>query len=386
MGPIRGWTLCAVTMGCAGSADPEPGSSQHPFSVDDVVISDPDVSLKDPEFDAMTSRVTWQAPDGSAVWVGTLDPATGFFLGAHVPAGAAAPAVVVDRAVAPFDTVFNGPEWMRTDRGSEIVYTGAWGNVFEVTRAVEVRPQVWQPEVVLEGRGAIGSLEVGDAEPAVIYLDDDDQTAWTAADGTAGAVFLPSKIQHNPWFVPGTDWLVFTARSPRWQIVRHSRSSGSFEVLTDCEDGCVEGTLFWSEELGDWLLGTVRLERIDGEGMPVAYTVMQQQGSGLFETLLDVQLPERDGLSMVLSPEVFHVAGRAYVSMQLSRHAGFGVNPSEIWIAGLEPSNPLVRRVSTDDEMVRKDPEHLVTSETAWIYYSEDVQDHRILHRCATGL
>jgi hypothetical protein len=219
--------------------------------------------------------------------------------------------------------------------------------------------------------------------PSVTYLDADNEMNWATIDGAESGVFMRGRLEYHPWFVPETRWLVFTSEGAAgWQISRQDLTTGVVEQLTSCPYGCVDGNLWYSAVAGDWLLAVIVF---DAAGYPASYEVFQDLGAG-FASIKTVALPDRGALKYVLSPEVFQVDGRAYAGFQLADNPGFG-NPSEIFVAGLEPDDELVRRVSTETPMVRDDPEFYVTDEAVWMYYEENIDGtNRLLHRCRTGL
>jgi hypothetical protein len=372
--------LCA----CAGEDRGPAGAlafppADAPFDVRDEVVSDLAVSLRDAEFDSASRRLTWQEGEGVAVWVADVDPLTGGIS----PSDGRGTLVATD--VLPQTIVKNGSEWIHTEGGSAVLYTRTEGSTPWVVIAEETSPGTWTSRDLVEGYAAFGSLET-DRAPTFIYMDAASTTRWMRLDGSDGAMFLPDPLLYNPWLVPDTDWLVFTgteAPSAPFQIGRHDTVTKSFEVLTACPHGCVEGSLWWSEELGDWLLSAVAW---DGPDSPTTLVVYQLDGAG-WSVLREIVPPAHDGLRYVVSPEVFRFGGLAYVSFQLSTANTNGADtPSEIWIAGLEPGNELMRRVSGAEPLARIDPEFIWTDERVWVYYSELVGEQRILHRCQTGL
>jgi hypothetical protein len=83
-----------------------------PFVPDDLVVSDPAVSLPDPEFDTVGNQVAWQDRDGLELWVADVDPVNGTL---SPPDGRG---TLIATNVVPISRVRNGPEWVQTATGA----------------------------------------------------------------------------------------------------------------------------------------------------------------------------------------------------------------------------------------------------------------------------
>ncbi|MEZ4234794.1 MAG: hypothetical protein R3F59_01235 [Myxococcota bacterium] len=352
-----------------GTTTPPP----PPFVVDDRVISQ--VSVLDPEFDDDPPRILWAEPDGSRVYVADMDPLTGERVGEPV---------IAATDVMPYDVNHNGPEWMRMPSGPALLYSSDQGATRWVTVAEETAPGTWTETRVVEGKAAFGTPDDRPVPTLSYLVGAAAVNHWTRVDASASGVFMPMRGHYRSWFVPGTDWLVFTDRDEDglWQPYRLDLDSGVTEPLAVCSLGCVHGNLAWSEALSDWLLVAIQL---DGEDQPARLQVFRQDG-GDWRVIRTIEPPERGDLRWVLSPELFSFGGQLWVAYQLSTDPTFGNLPTEIWLVGVEPDNLVERRLSDEVPMVRKDPEYLVTPDTVWVYYSEVRGDRRFLHVCASGL
>jgi hypothetical protein len=72
------------------------------YIVDDVLVSNPEVPLVDPEFDSLSSQAVWRADNGT-LQVAPIDPETGFLLLDQVK--------VIDNGLPSLGKTENGPEW-----------------------------------------------------------------------------------------------------------------------------------------------------------------------------------------------------------------------------------------------------------------------------------
>jgi hypothetical protein len=120
--------------------------------------------------------------------------------------------------------------------------------------------------------------------------------------------------------------------------------------------------------------------------------IFQEQTDGYWNLYNSFNSPLPDPFVYITSPEPFKFGGRSYVSFMAAQAAmGLAGMPAEIWIASVNPANPLMRRVSDSTLGVRLDPEPVIFDDSAFVYYSETISSkwyqhiHRV-RKCDTGL
>jgi hypothetical protein len=362
----------------------QPGPFDAFVPVDDVV-SDPLGSLPDPEFDSVTARVLWQEDDGSALWVASVDPATGVI----TPVDGRG--VQVAANVAPMNASGNGPEWLKSDRGAETVYARDVGGDWALFRATETAPDQWTEALEPGTQGGVGpggSLDEGDPRARVLYLHTPvgGPTALRARElgVPASDVAAPAMLLYPRW-IPGTRAIIGARRVQGInQITRWDIDTMATETLT--QDGVDHGSafVFTAPELGgEPLFFTTHADRPD---LPTSIVTWRRL-RGTWQPYRQITMPP--AFPYVISPEPFEWNGRAYVSFVAStepRNVDNGL--AMVYIASLVPvGGDLVRAVSGPASMVRKDPESFVGGGTPWVYYTEvEPTGRRIVHRCALGL
>ncbi|MEI8007872.1 MAG: T9SS type A sorting domain-containing protein, partial [Bacteroidota bacterium] len=94
----------------------------------------------------------------------------------------------------------------------------------------------------------------------------------------------------------------------------------------------------------------------------------------------------------ITSPEPFTCGGHSYISF-MAAQSGSGKDglPAQIWIAGANPADAFMRCVSDTSVAIRVDPEPVVFSDSAYIYYTYVPTDKKttnqyLVRKCNTGL
>jgi hypothetical protein len=104
----------------------------------------------------------------------------------------------------------------------------------------------------------------------------------------------------------------------------------------------------------------------------------------------DSPLPEF--FPYITSPEPFVCGGKSYISfMAAQSESGKDGMPAQIWVAHAGPADSSMWRVSDSSLAVRTDPEPVVFSDSAFVYYSHVVIDEHstekyVVRKCDTGL
>lgn len=360
-------------------------SAPGPFQVfvpNDVAVSAPNQSLPDPEFDNLTHRIVWQDDPGAAVWVADLDPATGAIVPPHGRGER------VTTSVARIAWGQNGPEWMHTDRGAEVVYATRTGPNARLGRAWE-SPGGWVEEIIPGTDGAagpLGTLIPGDPDPGLAYVKRTPgglTTRVLAANQPATNQETPRLMRFLRW-MPGAFGVIASPRVGAFHQVLHYDIVGGQESVwttTPTDKGSVfvvRAPEFGGEEV---FFATEGAER----DLPTDIVVYRQVG-GVWTPVHTIRPP--GAFPFVVSPEPFEWNGRSYISFLASRGArNTDDGDAEVWIAALDPAVPLLRRVSLTSVGVRKDPEAYTGGAQPWVYYTRvRANRQREIRRCDLGL
>jgi hypothetical protein len=369
------------------------------FIVDDDIVSNPLVSLPDPEFDQVGFRVGWQELDGSQLWVASIDPANGDLL--------LNTAQAIDTNLAPIGSVRNGtgtgngPEWVTGSGGTQLVYTKVEdpnqlkSSFLGITQGVGVNLQPGSLPIDdtnplpqgNTGMSPIGSLDLQDPQPRVVYAlpDFDSRTfAWRNIGDIAGDVLPGDATTIGRWVDGKSDSLVYTAirgRDSISQVVQYDIENKSLTQLTDSTTKKDDVYMWRAPEFNNELI-FFALETDRSIASRPAYIGVYRASVNGWQLIKRISPPSRK--KFLRSPESFVYNGKSYISMLVEDRRG---GPSEIWIAGIEPDFDFYREVSDPRvTMVRNDPEFFVTQSGPVIYYAEKSDGVRIVHRAATGL
>lgn len=353
------------------------------FVRDDLVISDPSISVSDPEFDADSLQVTWQTEDGSHLWVADIESCTGevsprTFQG-----------VLIDTDVVPISAAKNGPEWMYSSRGAEVVYAKQFDQP-TIMRAWQ-RPSGWatQPIPGAHGWGPFGTLFPSDPEPMIRFkreLPDGREGWWVDARGvsqTYGEFLTPSRWSYTRKEILGR----IGDADGNQQIVSFDVQTQTWHQLTDSPFRKSYTFMWAAPELGgEEVLMTTHASQGDEQTEIALYR--DTDGDGHWT--IHKTIPSPPGHPFVVSAEPMVHDGRSYISYLASRGArNNDSDQSQVWIAGIEAGGRFTRRVDRLPFGARaKDPEPFTTPCAAWIFYTylDHPSGNRVIRRAATGL
>ncbi|NEQ20418.1 MAG: hypothetical protein F6K28_14455 [Microcoleus sp. SIO2G3] len=353
-------------------------SPSRQFAPNDQVVSDPSMSLPDPEFDRVGSLVTWQ--DGSnQLWVASVDPVTGAFI---PPSGQGQ---LLDTGLVSIAITKNGPEWIYGQGNSQIFYTKYINDQISLSRAWWTG-STWRVRGLQNGAdrvATVGSLDPGDVNPRIIYKTlqegDDPLLTWRELNKPVSETFVPNAtVPPNARWVEGDRSIGLTIDvGGERQCAKYDIDTGTTTQLTFNPGN--KGPIFmWkAPEFNNELVFFCLSDGLTS--MPIYRKIDDNW------TIIHTIVPPSTG-PYINSPEPFVYNGKSYVSFLTRANRGKG-GSSDVWIAGIDATTPLYRKVSASTEMNRTDPESFVTPNRAFIYYTEVTSSGvRIIHRCATGL
>jgi hypothetical protein len=317
------------------------------------------------------------------MWLAYVDPATGDFIPED------GQGIRVDRRGA-FATDFgNGPEWMFSTAGSQIVYTKYFPrrrmNTFtaSVAIATQLEDGSWDAGIVQGGvkkQSPSGTLDLDDPAPRINYQDFAKRNVyWRVADDPDSEQLMPIANQtgggSRRW-VPGTRKVIFSGSAEPddegvvyQQVFIYDTDTEEFEQLT-FDPLTKWGAFMWQapEYDGEYLFFTVS----DRTSLAIYRKLTNADGEPEWTVINEVEMPA--ALPYIWSPEPFIHRGRSYIFFQLSSDpivTDMSV-PTQIAMTGIDPNTPSFRMLTNDSSTrrVRMDPEHYITEQGPFIYYN----------------
>jgi hypothetical protein len=366
------------------------------FIPNDVVVSDPDVSLPDPEFDRVGNRITWQDFDNN-LYVASIDPVTGDLLLTEGVGELLDSNLVPIFSLANGTGTGNGPEWVYTENGAEIIYSKISAeDQWDLGRA-QTTETGWQAGLLPGGENGfspLGSLDPNDETPRAFYLlrtpenpdgIDPKIGAWIDLKDSSQQGELDFEPGSGGRWVEGENSFILTAKdeSDIDQVVKYDTDTETYEFLTS--DGTRKDDPFmWrAPEFNDELV----FFAIENSGSGPTQIGVYREIGGTWTKFKTIDPPSEK--KFIDSPEFFVYNDKSFVFF-LTQPRQNSKGLSELWLAGIDPDVEFYRELSDPDvDMVRSDPEFFVTESGAYIYYSEIVDNEektRIIHRTDTGL
>ena len=362
-------------------------SAAEPFVPDDRVISDPSVSLVDPEVDQVNNRIAWQTLEGE-LWVADLDPDTGDLTPAN------GKGELVDTNLASLLLTLNGPEWAYGPGGAYIIYTTRLPIGLNIAAARQNPAGDWIASSLRNSFlrfSPIGTPSSNKQEAKVAYYlydlpNNNRYLAWRSiTDPASEEVYLDNTAATGRW-VEDLPLIVLTAiRDGKKQIISYDTETQTALQLTFDPSDKYLPYIWRAPETGKLLMMTM-LDKTD-------IGIYQQVGN-VWDLMYLIALPT--SRPFVHSPEPFVYEGKSYILMVAADQLGSGgsfpgipVGPTEIWIAGIDSAQPFFRRIDDPGyEANRLDPEIYFTSSDAVALYTEknEVTRRFLLKRAITGL
>ncbi len=358
------------------------GTNAQTFEIDDQLLL---LDAIDHEFDRSSNeRMSWH--NGNEIWVAAVDSMTGTIS----PPDGRGDLVTLD---APHPNLFgNGAEWAHGDNNSYIVYHDRTPDV-GLLAWEEVDGQ-WIPMVLERTRNRavpVGSAP-GSAFVKIAYYKYLFSPLWARL-----RVFTVRELNG-----PGDEISIPGAENARWL------DGDRLVTAIPDQDGVLQSAIF-TYSTGD--IQSVTIGPGDKKFSHILYApeydanivvctnreanaiqFWLEMTDGQFELLdaISSPVPERPHVRV---PEPFAFHGKTYVAFVVSeKEKGGPGNPSEVWLASVDPAGRFLRQISRDNPGDRYllDPEFYLTAEKAYIFYSEILSDINgdtwSLRRADTGL
>jgi hypothetical protein len=328
--------------------------------------------LIDTEFSQARGRIVWVDNSGS-LWTAGVDPDTGLFIPANGKGS------LIDSAamsMADFHLFGNGPEWISTSSGDQIVYTkflagmartrenarlalaqqvkgGSWkfGYLSQLQRAVPYASHDWRdpsPRIsYVDPQGRHYWRNLGDAsseERLVNYPPGQYFMAFRFADGMRGGT-LPMKVA-------GVQ-----------QVFYHDLDTNTDTQLTfdgGQKDQTSRAWIWNAPEFGtDKALATVA----DGTDLRI---YRETPGQAAWTQVLSIRTPQN---GIINSVEHFVYNGSSYLFFVATVPPA--TYPSQLFLANIDTANPQLLQLTPDLPLrVRVDPEVYIANDGPYIYYN----------------
>jgi hypothetical protein len=360
----------AATINCVALADT--------FVPTEQLVS-PQPDLVDYEFSASRNQIVWSDSTGS-LWTADVDPDTGYFK------PITGKGTLIDNdALTTTDLAFtyNGPEWVSTANGDQIVYTKFLPDYphFSYTGHLALARQAsdgaWSyrmlgPNSGSEPRlGPYASNDANDPYPRITYMDNRGNHYWryiisaTTEEATPG---LPPSVK-SVRFIQGKYAVVFAtpdAIDGTQQLFIYHLITKKLEQITFDGGNKDLQTVPWIWQAPEFNNHLVLLTVVDD--MELRFYHLTDNGDGTNSWTVFYQIPLPSG-SKVASPEPFIYNGKSYISMVMTI-APYEY-PTQVWISNIDASNPIMRKVNDDSlDRARIDPEVYVTTQGPYVYYN----------------
>jgi Ca2+-binding RTX toxin-like protein len=343
----------------------------------------PGQEVSDPEYNQLGSQVAWQDLNGANLWVAPVDPLTGEILLNQKQ--------LLDTGLAPIPELFggtgsgNGPEWIYTENGQEILYTKATGSSQSSWELYSARwnGTAWETGLLVgggNGLGPIGTLDPGDPNPRIIYGQTNGTTGglyWRNLNDSTGGLISSKATSPARWVNDESDALVFT------EEVNGVNQVFYFDINTETKTQITFSNIkkkdTWMFEAPEYNNELVMFATETVTGKPDVIGIYTQV-NGVWTKVNELRPPSQ--FSNIRSAEPVVYNGLSYITFVAENSQG---GPSEIWIAGIDPTGePFYRQVSDPSvTMQRNDPETFISDEGLVVTY---VGPNKELYKAETGL
>lgn len=349
------------------------------FSVKDTIAVHPQASIFDPEYNPELNMVCWKSSDND-LWISGLDPVTRLYK----PSNGRGTYVTGNLAPDGGESV-NGPEWMLSSQGTQIIMVkGLWGIRYPAIATMMLGG--WHSNTLLQFPNVVYTMATSDyADSSARFLYetyDDEGIHWVSNTNLCASYYYPEVTlgffaRDNQQICCATN----KTRNPGF-----IETASSLPFLTLISQDTIGAPFMWNDPATNKRLFMYRANdfktlKIFQEIAPDFWVLYNQFNSPLPEPFV-----------YITSPEPFTCGGQSYISfMAAQSSSGKDGLPAQIWIAAADPDNPLMRRVSDSTIGIRTDPEPVVFSDSAFIYYTDVILDKNStvlysVRKCDTGL
>jgi hypothetical protein len=319
------------------------------------------------------------------LWVAHVDPESGLFYPGD------GRGTLVDSNVTTAQEIGNGPEWMASQQGSQLVYT-RWTDglphyvPYLTLGFARLGDSAWLAGSIEGSEGLVlpvGSQDFDDPYPTIHYQG-------FSSPGSPASMYwldlLPGAEQHalpiysdvpgmtRRW-VPGTRDIVITAppllpvasssRAGFRQVFMYHTATGKMEELTSSPEDKFWAFMWRAPEFNNETL----FFAMEGGSRLNIYRRSTRNGPWLVIESIDMPADT----PYMSSPEPFVFNGLSYIFFTLSAERnGRLFSPSRVAITGILPGNAMPRMLTSlnSPSRSRRDPEFFITPRGPLIYYN----------------
>ncbi len=316
------------------------------------------------------------------LWVGQVDFQTGKF----VPADGRG--VLVDTNAALPTDYGNGPEWVFSAQGSQLVYTKFQPDLPHstdttgVAMATQLADGSWVAGFIENGlkrQSPLGTQDLADPVPRLQYQDINKvRTLWRMADNASTEMVVPTRGYNggSRRWVAGSHKIILTGAGPRGtpsfgfrQVYLYDTDTGVMEQLTN-EAADHAGAMMWqAPEFGnDWVFFSVR----NTTELVIHRKLADGTGQLRWTPIGSLSLPATS--PYFWSPEYMVFNGKSYVFFQMNVTSDNSdlLHPNAIGMTGILPETLALVQLTPFDSpaRLRMDPEYFITAQGPFIYYN----------------
>ena len=380
------WFLIA-----AFSVLPALQAGEFPMPNESVVSTQRD--LLDPEYSQSRGQMTWCDRDGS-LWIANVNRDTGLFQ----PSDGKGKLIDADAmTTGDLSIVTNGPEWVSTAYGDQIVYTKfVTGQPHTLANARlglawRLSSGAWSLSLLspsLARSTPYASANPGDPEPTISYIDPYGNHYWRN-------LYDASSETQVPLFQRSYKFALRLGEGPR---------AAAFVAPVD---GVSQVFIYWLDSTDAEQI-TFDSGQKDLHSRPWIWEAPEYDGALVMATVADdtelriYRLPPGgsntdwqliDTIStpdhgVINSPEHFTYNGKSYVFFAAS--TGSATYPSTIYLTGIDASSPSLQRLTPAlPDRTRTDPEVFIANDGPYIYYNRGTvpsSDQRTCLSCNEGI
>jgi hypothetical protein len=348
--------------------------------------------LIDCEFSQPRNKIAWVDRSGG-LWIADVDPATGLF----VPANGKGTLVDPDAMATSDIRLFgNGPEWISTATGDQIVYTKFAGMPKTRTNgrlalAQQLRNGTWRHDflapVNLARAAPYASYDWRDPSPRISYVGPNGNHYWRnlyePTSEQRVVDYPPDQYFNAMRFAEGERGASFPMVVDGVSQVFHYDLDTGVETQLTFDAGQKDLTnrawIWHAPEFG----GARALMTVADNVELRIYR--EDPGQPAWVLVRSVRTPLN---GIINSPEYFTYNGASYVFFVATAPP---VNfPSQVFLANIDPDDPLLVQLTPDvPKRMRTDPEVFIADDGPYIYFNRQVIDlsgHQFCLSCNEGI
>lgn len=324
------------------------------------------------------------------LWVGHVNFSNGYFNPSN------GQGELVDTNATTATEIGNGPEWVDSELGSQLVYTRWTDGQPRQAKNLQLGLAymdggTWLAGAIPGSRGRvlpIGTEDPNGSYPFLHYQNFSTPSQLTTLywrglypDSTETAIPMSSSQANitRRW-VPGTLDIILTApesavvptppptSSPSTrQVFLYHASTGGFEQLTFDDVNKFWAFMWPAPEFGNEQVFVVM---VGGNRLRIYRNLDNGQGQMAWTNIKTINMPV--DTPYVTSPEPFVYNNQSWIGFTLSSDPTGRdfTKPSLIAMSGIVPGVDSLRLLTTATDRVRRDPEYFITANGPYIYYN----------------